>query len=62
MKAGRDPDSLDMSPFVPPGMFRTRAELAELAQAGADNTVLWLQGKDEKEILSELEQLAGAIF
>ncbi len=61
-EAGRDPDRLDISPMVPPGMFRTRAELAELAQAGADNTILWLEGKDEKEILSELEQLAGAIF
>ena len=60
--AGRDPDSLNMCPFVPTGMFRTRAELAELAAAGANNTVLWLDGKDEKEILSELEQLAGAIF
>ncbi len=59
---GRDPSELDISPFVPPGMFRGRAELAELARAGADNTVLWLQGQDEKEVLSELEQLAGAIF
>lgn len=39
-----------------------RAELAEVAKAGGDNTVLWLQGQDEKQILAELEEIAGAVF
>jgi probable F420-dependent oxidoreductase len=60
--AGRDPDGLDMSLFAPTGMFRTRADLAEVAKAGASNTILWLTGNDEKEILAELEDLAGALF
>ena len=60
--ADRDPERLDMSLFAPTGMFRTRSELAEIAKAGANNTILWLTGNDEKEILAELGDLAGAIF
>ena len=60
--AGRDPDRIDINLFAPTGMFRTKSELAEVAKAGADNALLWLTGNDEKEILAELEDIAGALF
>ena len=60
--AGRDPDAIEINLFAPTGMFRTKSELAEVAKVGTDNALLWLTGNDEKEILVELEDLAGAIF
>ena len=60
--AGRDPDSIEINLFAPTGMFRTKSELAEVAKVGTDNALLWLTGNDEKEILAELEELAGTIF
>ena len=62
IEAGRDPEALDMSLFAPPGMFRTKSELKEVAKAGGDNTILWLMGKDEKEILAEIEDIAADVF
>ena len=62
IEAGRDPEKLAMNLFAPNGLFRTRPELVQAAQAGADNTILWLQGNDEKEILAELDEVAGNIF
>ena len=59
---GRDPASLEIALFAPDGMFRTAAELGEMARAGADTAVLWLRGQDEKELLAELDELAAAVF
>jgi len=59
---GRDPASLEIALFAPDGMFRTAAELSEMARAGADTAVLWLRGQDEKELLAELDELAAAVF
>lgn len=58
---GRDPKSIDITAFAPDGLYRTKSDLSQLEKAGADNTVLWLQGKDEKSTLAELEDLAGAL-
>jgi len=59
---GRDPASIDITLFCMDGKFRTRAELDEAARAGADNVVLWIQGRNEAAVLAELEVLAGTIF
>jgi probable F420-dependent oxidoreductase len=58
----RDPKSLDITLFAPDGLFRTKADLNNVADSSANGIVLWLQGKDEKSILEELSQLADEIF
>ena len=60
--AGRNPANIDITLFAPEGFFRKPTELAEVAKAGADNTVLWLKGKNEKELIAEMKELAAAIF
>lgn len=60
--AGRDPANLDITLFAPDGMFRKAADIREAAKAGADNAVIWLQGKDQKQLLAELETLAAEYF
>ena len=62
LQVDRDPASLEIALFAPDGMFRTAAELREMARAGADTAVLWLRGQDEKELLAELDELAAAVF
>ncbi len=37
---GRDPSTINITLFAPPGMFREPVQLAEIAQAGADDAVL----------------------
>ncbi len=61
--AGRDPATLEIILFsTPGGVMRTRGELAEVASAGANGAVLWLNGANEQEILEELGELARAVF
>lgn len=60
--AGRDPASLNVTLFAPDGFFRKRGELAELARAGADGAVVWLQATDEPSMLEELETLAAEVL
>jgi hypothetical protein len=43
-------------------MFRTKADIKTLADASADNVVLWLRGESEAAILQELEELAAELF
>ncbi|MGE0862134.1 MAG: TIGR03619 family F420-dependent LLM class oxidoreductase, partial [Gammaproteobacteria bacterium] len=59
---GRDPRSINITAFAPDGMFRARADIKTLAESGADNVVLWLQGDNEAAILRELETLAAEVF
>jgi len=59
---GRDPKSIDITLFAPDGFFRQPQELAEVAAAGANGVVLWLQGQSEAAIVAELQELAGRIF
>ena len=59
---GRDPKTINISLFAPPGMFREPEQLAEIAQAGADDAVLWLSSTDEQDMIAELEDLAAKIF
>jgi probable F420-dependent oxidoreductase len=60
--AGRNPTEIQVTALGPEGLFRTREELAELAEAGADAVVIWLQGMDQEAIVAELDNLAGAVF
>lgn len=59
---GRDPAAIDITVFAPDGLFRSAAALAELAEAGADNVVLWLKGHNGDDLLNELDELAAALF
>jgi probable F420-dependent oxidoreductase len=59
---GRDPKTINITAFAPDGMFRKKADIQTLANAGADNVVLWLQGKNEAAILQELDALAAELF
>ena len=61
-KIGRNPAELEICAFAPLGMFRTATDVKALAGAGADNMVVWLDGKSQAELLAELEALAGALF
>ncbi len=60
--AGRDPAELQIAMFSPAGLFRSSQDLAEVAKAGADATVIWLRSTEQKTMLAELEDLAGAVF
>jgi alkanesulfonate monooxygenase SsuD/methylene tetrahydromethanopterin reductase-like flavin-dependent oxidoreductase (luciferase family) len=59
---GRDPKTINITAFAPDGMFRTKADIKTLADASADNVVLWLRGESEAAILQELEELAAELF
>jgi probable F420-dependent oxidoreductase len=61
--AGRHPDNIEIILFSPPGgVMRTRAEIAEAANAGADAVVLWLDAKGNDATEDEIAELAGALF
>lgn len=59
---GRDPASIDVTVFAPDGLFRTAADLRELAASGASNVVLWLRGRNEQELGEEIAALAASVF
>ncbi len=59
---GRDPKSINITAFAPDGIFRTKADIKTLADAGANNVVLWLKGQNEAAILAELDVLAAEVF
>jgi alkanesulfonate monooxygenase SsuD/methylene tetrahydromethanopterin reductase-like flavin-dependent oxidoreductase (luciferase family) len=59
---GRDPKTINITAFAPDGMFRTKADIKTLADASADNVVLWLQGQSEAALLKELDELAAEMF
>jgi len=60
---GRDPASFEIILFsTPGGVMRTRAELAEVAKAGADSIVLWLDGQSNDALKAEMSELAGELF
>ena len=61
-QVGRDPATINITAFAPDGFFRTKADIKRLADASANNVVLWLRGNSEAEILRELETLAAEVF
>lgn len=60
--ADRDPSSIDITLFAPDTMFRTKTEVKSIADTGANGSVIWLQGQNSKELVAELEDLAGELF
>ena len=60
---GRPADAFEIILFsTPGGVMKTRAELAEVAKAGADSVVLWLDGQDNDAVKEEMRALAGNLF
>ncbi len=59
---GRDPASINISAFSPPGLFRKSSDAAELRKAGANRLVVNLLGQNEAELLDELDELAGELL
>lgn len=60
--AGRNPSDIEVVSFSPTGFYRKASEVAELEKTGADTVVIWLDGQDEKELLSELDELASELL
>lgn len=61
-KIGRNPAEIRICAFAAPGLFRSAEGIKALAEAGADSAVVWLEGRDQREILSSLESLAREFF
>lgn len=60
--AGRNPASLEIAAFAPPGMFKKAADIKALADAGADNVVVWLDAGSQSDTLAQLDALARELF
>ena len=60
--AGRNPATIEITAFAPPGMFRTARDVKALASAGADGVVLSLPEDNQADTLAQLEALAAALF
>jgi alkanesulfonate monooxygenase SsuD/methylene tetrahydromethanopterin reductase-like flavin-dependent oxidoreductase (luciferase family) len=61
-EAGRDPASIIITAFAAPGLFQTKADVKKLADAGADNMVVFLNSETQAEVLAEIEALAKEFF
>jgi probable F420-dependent oxidoreductase len=59
---GRDPATIDITMFLPDTFCRTKKEQKTIADAGANGSVVWLQGQNQQELVAELENLAGEFF
>lgn len=60
--AGRKLSDFGIKPVVMEGQFRTRADREVFAEAGADELIIWLQGKSVKDIIPELKALAKELL
>lgn len=60
--AGRKLSDFSIKPVVMEGQFRTRADREVFAEAGADELIIWLQGKSVKDIIPELKALAKELL
>ncbi|MEN9726303.1 MAG: hypothetical protein RL434_669 [Pseudomonadota bacterium] len=61
-RIGRNPKELEICAFAAPGMFRSREGIKALAEAGADNAVVWLDQGNQADVLAQLEELARTIL
>jgi probable F420-dependent oxidoreductase len=61
-KAGRDPRSIDIIAFGPPGAYRTRDEMAALEKIGISHATIWLKRQKKDEVNGELEELARTLL
>lgn len=60
--AGRDPASLEITAFAPPHLYQTTKDVKAIADAGADNLVLFVDEASQAATLAKLEALAGELF
>jgi len=61
-KVGRDPKTLDVIVFGPPGQYRTREEITPLAKIGISHVTIWLRRTKGMEVMAELDDLARNIL
>lgn len=61
-QAGRDPASLRITVLGAPGQWRARRDCEALLAAGAEQVVLWLQGRTAAEQCHELDALAAELL
>lgn len=60
--AGRDPRDFVIRPFTLEGQLRTRADRDALAAAGADEHIIWILGRELRDIIPELKALAKELI
>ncbi len=60
--AGRDPKSIDIMAFGFGNQFRTREEIEELVDAGADRVTIWLNNTEGDAAVAEIEEIAAAVL
>ena len=60
--AGRDPKSIDILAFGFGNQFRTRDEIEELTDAGADRITIWLNNTEGEAAVAEIEEIAAAVL
>ena len=60
--AGRDPKSIDVMAFGTGNQFRTREEIEELTDAGADRITIWLNNTEGDAAIAEIEEIADAVL
>lgn len=61
-QAGRNPRSIPIFAFGGPGQFRSREQIDELAQAGAEHATIWIKSTAKAEALAELEEIARLVL
>jgi probable F420-dependent oxidoreductase len=61
-KAGRDPRSINIIAFGPPGAYRTRDETTALEKIGISHATIWLKRQKKDEVVGELEELARTLL
>ena len=58
----RDPGELDFTVFEILNQWKSRDAIKQMAAAGANRIVLWLNGVETEELISELDELAAIAF
>jgi alkanesulfonate monooxygenase SsuD/methylene tetrahydromethanopterin reductase-like flavin-dependent oxidoreductase (luciferase family) len=60
-QAGRDPNSIDILAFGHAGHFKSRDQVQELQEAGANRVKLWLEQTEGDGALAEMEAIARQV-
>jgi probable F420-dependent oxidoreductase len=61
-QAGRDPHSIAILAFGHAGHFKSREQVQELQEAGANRVTLWLEQTEGDGALAEMEAMARQVF
>ncbi len=59
---GRNPATIEIAAFAPPGMYKSAKDIKALAEAGADSAVIWLDAGSQADTLAQIEALAAELF